>query len=1045
MLVMAASYSDIAFKLYLPTCVSYEDHVNVKFKFEYKTGNTEKIMYYKAVLTDKVNVSHSDESHHAYLASDQRIFFDSFNIWQEGKKIFLNEAILKMYFFSNTSQKIEVTFRVHTSNKAQLLEVAKNPMSENEKQVYNSLITMNHLEATCGAPNNKCDNIQSSYQNLESFTENNISRLEQYKKALKEEKLFLMHEGGRKYKVTNGKLISSVKGVYSYIFDLETELYISDDAPVKISTGIATVSGNVLMCEDFQIIVQLESNIGDKIGSAVISVEPWKLLEAIENRLQSEIDIKESKIATKLFNDGPAMATNKPVDKIPKGQDAVIKKAITDPVCIVWGPPGTGKTHTMSEMVIRFLNDGKTVLIVSHSNVSVDGVVTKIGKLLREKNQQAILESGKVLRYGYIRDEQLNKDQYMNSFYYAATKNRKLNKQLDALQEDYNQIRHTKGMDSQSIIEVRKEISKIREQIREQEKCYVEKASVVATTISKVVVDKLFQDKKYDVVMFDEVSMAYVLQVVCAATFSKEHLICVGDFMQLAPIAQSKAKEILCQDIFSFLGINRCGKPYYHPWLVMLDEQRRMHPKISAFVNKYVYSGMLKDHPSTLTSRDAIVTAELFGKEAINLIDMTGCYCAASKNVDNSRYNILSALISFAVAEKTKSSVENVSIITPYSAQTKLIRALILDYKQKEIRCATVHQFQGSESDVIFFDAVESYPSKKPGWLMGKDFNSILCLINVAVTRAKGKLVAIADYRFWEKNYKNSQHTFYRLLNYLAEKGNVVQHREGAELEKLIENLLLEVGPEFYLKPEDYLERFKKDMGNAKGKIVISLPCGSLNSDYENEAFKCVKEAKRRGLQVLIKSNDFDNLPDKWKEYTLETDNAVFPIVMIDDYISWYGVPLAPWKFVDGDMSYMTVCSIACRIKGKHTAEMIKSLSDLEHIETKGVKVKLMPRTKTFGLDSDVPVGLAAYVSKNIKCPSCMKPLTMSKGKSGKTILWCKDCKKTELLRTDDIKHYMLINHVKCPQHKCDMTAKVGPYGLYIKCEAGHFIKPEEI
>lgn len=40
---------------------------------------------------------------------------------------------------------------------------------------------------------------------------------------MKAEILFLIHEGGRQYKVTNGKLISNIKGIYSYIFDLETK------------------------------------------------------------------------------------------------------------------------------------------------------------------------------------------------------------------------------------------------------------------------------------------------------------------------------------------------------------------------------------------------------------------------------------------------------------------------------------------------------------------------------------------------------------------------------------------------------------------------------------------------------------------------------------------------------------------------------------------------------------------------------------------------------------------------------------------------------
>ncbi|MBE5870111.1 MAG: hypothetical protein E7294_02450 [Lachnospiraceae bacterium] len=1050
---MNPSYSDCPFKLYLPKCVRLEDQLKISYKFEYRKDNAEKTMFYEATLTDKLKVVHRNSDNRKifplrFMSQQVITIFD----YPIGKKIIVTGALLKLVFLSDRGNKTEVLFQIMNLEQCKLLDVSNYAMSTEEKQLYAQ-------ESAAGVKDNarsseRTEQYAGEVSNLNVSTyggglkTTDLPGLEKYRNALKAEKLFLMHEGGRQYKVTNGKLISGVKGIFSYIFDLETELHISDDAPIQLSTGGAKTSGSVLMCEDFQIIVQLEGNIGERVGSAMISVEPWKLLEALEDRLQNSIDIKGNRLVSKLMNEGPGLSTNKPVNQIPKGQEAVIAKAMSDPVCIVWGPPGTGKTHTMSEMAIKFVDAGKTVLIVSHSNVSVDGVAKKIDELLRQKNQEELLKAGKVLRYGYVRDEELNRNGYVNSFYYAVTKNLTLNEKLDKLQDEYDNIKRFKGLDSHKIIEIRREISKIRSEIREQEQRYVSNASIVATTISKVVIDKLFEDKKYDVVMFDEVSMAYVLQVVCAATFAREHLICVGDFMQLAPIAQSNARETLCEDVFSFLGINQYGKPYYHPWLVMLDEQRRMHPKISAFANQYVYSRLLKDYVSTHTSRDKIVDAELFGGHAIDLIDTFGSYCASSKNADNSRFNILSALISFSAALKTEPNVNNVSIITPYAAQTRLIRAMELDYRKSgktEIRCATVHQFQGSESDVVFFDAVESYPGKKTGVLMGKDFNSILRLINVAVTRAKGKLVTVANTKFWENNFKGTSHTFYRLLNYLSENGNVIKHAKDQTLEELVRILSVKEGPEFYLHPEEYMTQFRYDIEKAKGKIVVSLPTGYLDPKYEADICILLDNKKKQGIQVLIKCNDCANLPDRWKNYTRDTVNAVFPVVMIDDRITWYGVPLADWTFIDGNSSYRTVCPIACRIKGEHTAEMIRSLANLEYGETADGRLQLLSGSESFGTDQDEPSGLAAYVVETKKCPICKNPLNMSKGKSGKTILWCKECKKTSLLSPDDINHYMLINHIKCPQHRCEMTAKVGRYGLYIKCDAGHYVKLEEI
>ena len=35
--------------------------------------------------------------------------------------------------------------------------------------------------------------------------------------------------------------------------------------------------------------------------------------------------------------------------------------------------------------------------------------------------------------------------------------------------------------------------------------------------------------------------------------------------------------------------------------------------------------------------------------------------------------------------------------------------------------------------------------------------------------------------------------------------------------------------------------------------------------------------------------------------------------------------------------------------------------------------------------------------------------------------------------------------HVRCPIHGCDLMAKVRPYGIYIRCDRGHYLKIDEI
>lgn len=1051
---MNPSYNQCCFKLYLPEYLEYDDHIKISYKFVYKEKTDDKIIYSNATLKDKVGVTYLDNTPKVFNSS-MAIQSAYISFSHRDKKIWMKHTELIITFLSSKGEKTEVAFSFEDSRKGRLLDVSKVSMTKFDQLSF--IETLRNIENVKISDRGTSNHVQQFRMDKTgtsiasgSIQAKEIPGLSKYMKAINDEKLFLMHEGGRKYKVANGKLIASYKGIYSYVFELDAELHISDDAPIRIEAGINKASGSVLMCEDFEIILQLNSNIGDRIGNAFLTVEPWKLLEALNEKLEKRIQLSSNSKANRLIQEGPALASNRSIELIPKGQDAVIQKAMSEPICIVWGPPGTGKTHTMSELAIRFMNMGKKVLIVSHSNVSVDGVSKKIDELLKQKHMESLLKDGKVLRYGYVRDEELSRNENVSSFRYVAAKNPILNKEIDQLLEKYIQIKHRKGIGDREIVGIREQINKLRTGLREQEAKYISQASIVATTISKVVIDSVFDDKLYDVVMFDEVSMAYVPHVACAATYAKEHLICVGDFMQLAPIAQSNAKDTLCKDIFTFLGINCEGKPFYHPWLVMLDEQRRMHPKISAFSSRYVYSNLLKDHESTKTSRESIVKSELFSREAINLIDLTGCNCAASKDSNNSRFSILSAIISFVVAVKTEDNVKSVSIITPYAAQTRLVRAMEIDYRKygsTEIRCSTVHQFQGSESDVVIFDAVESFPSKKPGWLMGKDFNSILRLINVAVTRARGKLITVANTRFWINNYKGSTHTLYRLLQYLMDKGNIIKHEvlNQDSIETLVDNLSIYKFVKFYRKINEYIGQLEEDISTASKVIYISLPTGNLSQISEEKILNLICKKKDQGIQVFIKCNDYEHLPSNWKKHALGTENATFPIIMIDDRITWYGVPYASWEFRDGNTAYLTSCPIAFRIDGEKTAELIKSLSDLEYKEVNGNKTKLSVGMQAFAETTYGAMGLAAYVAKNKKCQLCKNPLEMRKGKSGKTILWCNECKKTFLLTPEDVNHYMCVNHIVCPEHKISMTAKVGQYGLYIKCDYGHYVKLEEI
>lgn len=1052
------TYKDFFFQLEIPTISKLDDCILINFVVRYKSGSEEQLFLTACRIKDKLANENFRRWEGLNIPRDSSRKKISIDVPIKTRNFLMRDSVLKLYFLATDERKYEVCYQMHSASKLQFLYVMCSSMTDAEKKAVSALQKEAVKKKSEGTGQKK---LQAPEAEKADETDERDQReaisltptLEEYKNAVFREMYFLRDNGGRKYRVSNGRQLSSTNGNYVYYFDIEAEVYLADSASVILTVRNEREEGSVLVCEDFQLIIVIERDLGKTIDSAFISVEPWKLLQKLNEKL---ISISESdRLAVKLLEEGPALAGRESYKKIKRGQKAAFDRAVREDITVIWGPPGTGKTHTISEIAIHFYKQGRSVLIVSHSNISVDGVIHKIAELMEARGMKKDLTSGKILRYGYVRDEQLSANPHVVSFNYALSHDPAAKAETERLRREKEKLTKSSSPYNEQRVRIERDLKKIRMQLRREESYYAEHAQVLATTISKVISDKLFDGKKYDVVLFDEVSMAYVPQLLCAASYAKEHFICVGDFRQLAPIVQSDAKKILSKDIFSYLKISVGENIYYHPWLVLLDEQRRMHPDISRFPNRFVYHSLLKDHDSVKTNRNQIVYSDPFNGHAMNLIDLSGTYCAAGKNSDNSRFNILSAVVSFSAAlTVSETGKMEPGIITPYAAQTRLIRAMIQDNQGKntstQISCSTVHQFQGSERDVIIFDAVESYPGLRAGWLMSKnDNNSVVRLINVAVTRARGKLIAVANGTFWENKFSESNHIFYKLLNHLKKEGYVTAHKDRS-LESYLAAMPVGKNIKYYRTPDESLADFKKDIDRAGEKIVISIPDGELNAETSDEIFQCIRNAHDDGIRILMKSNDYKKLPEKWKRFCWGSEDAFFPLILIDDSVIWYGLPHSKGTFHDGDFGYMTVCHTIFRIRGTRTIEMIKSLTGLEErVVDKERKALIEKSSKYAGSEEDEEgksaAGLGRFIEENEKCPECREPMKLTKSKKNKCYLKCSTCTRIAYLTPEVTNWYITREQVRCPIHHCEIYAALGPYGIYIQCEHGHYLKPDEI
>ncbi|WP_369028854.1 AAA domain-containing protein, partial [Nocardia farcinica] len=55
-----------------------------------------------------------------------------------------------------------------------------------------------------------------------------------------------------------------------------------------------------------------------------------------------------------------------------EAQEAVIRSAMTQPLTVATGPPGTGKTDLVVNLVATAISTGHTVLVASTNNRAVD-------------------------------------------------------------------------------------------------------------------------------------------------------------------------------------------------------------------------------------------------------------------------------------------------------------------------------------------------------------------------------------------------------------------------------------------------------------------------------------------------------------------------------------------------------------------------------------------------------------------------------------------------------------------------------------------------
>lgn len=307
---------------------------------------------------------------------------------------------------------------------------------------------------------------------------------------------FLKGTGGKRYKIIDGERLTSKNDEYLYVFDTDTDLHFPDGTAIKLWFPDYIASGYVVSCENFTIVIRTMEYLGESIESVEFTSEQWRLLEALMGRLD-EMEPHEGSLAYEIACNGSKQITK--WQSIKCGQNLAFNRATSEGITFIWGPPGTGKTDTLAKIAVEHMKNGRRVLMLSYSNVSVDGALLRVAK-------KADLSEGMVIRYGYPRVKELLEDEALNSYQYVLQKNPKRAAEYQELNERKKKI---KRKDPERL-EINKRLNKIREYLLEEERALIHQAAFVATTVSKAMVDKVIYKQRFDVVIFDDRNFSFL-------------------------------------------------------------------------------------------------------------------------------------------------------------------------------------------------------------------------------------------------------------------------------------------------------------------------------------------------------------------------------------------------------------------------------------------------------------------------------------------------------------------------------------------------------
>ncbi|MFO0963973.1 MAG: AAA domain-containing protein [Gemmataceae bacterium] len=415
-------------------------------------------------------------------------------------------------------------------------------------------------------------------------------------------------------------------------------------------------------------------------------------------------------------------------------REAVAFALASQDVAVLHGPPGTGKTTALVELLRQAVRRGERVLACAPSNLAVDNLLERL--LLHGEPALRLGHPARVLPSLRAHTLDLLVEEHSDS-----RLAQKLTREAFALFRQAKRFTRAKP-EPGARRELRGEAREMLRDARRLEAQIVEhllsSARIVCSTLTGL--DAAFLGKQaFDLAVIDEAGQA--TEPACWLPLVRSgRLVLAGDHCQLPPTILSREAQ---EGGFGVSMMERLVARHGAAVTRRLDVQYRMHRSIMAFPSAQLYEGTLQAHSSVaghLLSGLPGVAAVPLTTTAVEVIDTAGAgWDEEMEPGGESRRNPREADL---VCQKAQALLEagvsasDIAIIAPYSAQVRLLRERL---GETGVEIDSVDGFQGREKEAVLLSLVRSNPQSEIGFL------GDIRRMNVAMTRARRKLLVVGD------------------------------------------------------------------------------------------------------------------------------------------------------------------------------------------------------------------------------------------------------------------------------------------------------------